>query len=182
MKKIFFIVYVCFSATLLFIWVYFYSMNIRDSKHGNEEVFLEVKMHRVVDGDTLIVEKRGKEQRVRLIGIDAPERASKNKDAECLAHEATIFLKKELGEHRKIFLFFDKNVPKYDRFGRLLAYVFLSDGRTDINKNMIESGLAHEYTFQGQNYRYRSIYRQTQKKAQEKNKGIWSEYCLYKKK
>lgn len=80
----------------------------------------------VVDGDTLYVNYEGKEQYVRLIGIDTPESVnpdeSKNTDA---GKKAFNFTKNYFKNKDTIYLQFDKK--QYDDYGRLLAYVWKKD-------------------------------------------------------
>ncbi|MFV1654359.1 MULTISPECIES: thermonuclease family protein, partial [unclassified Phaeobacter] len=86
----------------------------------------------VFDGDTLRL-RGGQESRLRLWGVDAPE-----KD-EAGFQEAKIALE-SIALNRKItFIEIDQ-----DRYGRTVARVFLSDGR-EVNRMMIESGTAKEY-------------------------------------
>ena len=90
----------------------------------------------VSDGDTIVLTG---DERVRYLGINAPEIAQDGKPGEFYGEEAKIFNKKlvlgcwvrlELGEKRR------------DRYGRLLAYVFLEDG-TFVNGELVREGLAH---------------------------------------
>lgn len=86
----------------------------------------------VFDGDTVRL-RGGQESRLRLWGVDAPE-----KD-ETGFYEAKIALER-IALNRKItFIEIDR-----DRYGRTVARVFLSDGR-EVNQMMIESGTAKEY-------------------------------------
>lgn len=85
----------------------------------------------VYDGDTLKISPR--ETRLRLWGVDAPEKGESGADA---ARAALI----RMTEGKRIsFIEIDR-----DRYGRTVARVFLADGR-EINRMMIESGTAREY-------------------------------------
>ena len=93
----------------------------------------------VVDGDTIDVRDAfGKEDRVRLVGIDTPETVDQNRPVGCFGPEATLRMK-ELVEGETVTL---QNKPDEDRdtYGRLLRYVFLGD--RDIGAVMIEEGYA----------------------------------------
>ncbi|MFH1624734.1 MAG: thermonuclease family protein [Pseudomonadota bacterium] len=85
---------------------------------------------RVVDGDTIIVNIFGKKERVRLIGVDTPETKHPKKPVEYYGEDAYQFTKR-LCEGERVRLEYDPN-NKYlkhrDKYGRLLAYVFLTDG------------------------------------------------------
>ena len=85
---------------------------------------------RVVDGDTIDVRLRnGNRERIRLIGIDSPERG------DCGSLRATARARK-LARRQQVLLRGDANVDMRDRFGRLLAYVWLPSGR-DLGFRMI---------------------------------------------
>lgn len=91
-------------------------------------------MDGVIDGDTIILSDG---QRVRYLGIDAPEREGKG-PAEFLAQESTrlnrrLVLKKEV---RVVY-----GPERRDRYDRLLAYVFLNNGMF-VNGEMVRQGLA----------------------------------------
>lgn len=85
-------------------------------------------MERVVDGDTLTVRLNGATERVRYVGVDAPElaRPSEGREAECGANEATD-ANRALVEGREIVL--ERDTTDRDRFGRLLRHVWLADGQ-----------------------------------------------------
>lgn len=96
------------------------------------------KVVRVVDGDTFVVDFNGKEEKVRLIGIDTPESvhpdSSKNTAAGVTASEYT----KSLLTGKSVELEFD--VQERDKYGRLLAYVYV-DGYM-LNKKLLQDGYA----------------------------------------
>lgn len=96
---------------------------------------LEGDVPYVYDGDTLQVRlEGGKRERVRLLGIDTPERE------ECLYRRATESARAlTLGE--QVTIVFDESQPERDRFGRLLAYVELEGGR-DVAETQLERGFA----------------------------------------
>lgn len=85
-------------------------------------------VERVVDGDTITVRLNGATERVRYVGVDAPElaRPSEGREAECGGNEATD-ANRALVEGREIVL--ERDTTDRDRFGRLLRHVWLSDGQ-----------------------------------------------------
>ena len=119
----------------------------------------------VIDGDTIIL-KNG--EKVRYIGIDAPEIDHENKHAEPLGYAARSFNRKRLGSKR-IRLEFDHE--KQDRYNRLLAYIYLSDG-TFMNLELLRSGLA-TYLHKPPNLKHKDRFLQAQRKAMSESKGIW---------
>jgi micrococcal nuclease len=126
---------------------------------------------RVVDGDTIKVLIQGKEDTVRLIGIDAPETMDPDKPIQCFGKEASNVAKKVLAG-KTIILESDSTQGDRDEYGRLLRYVFLQDG-TNFDEFMIDKGFAREYTFKNNPYKYHSEFIQAQLRAQEGDMGVW---------
>ena len=88
----------------------------------------------VVDGDTLRARVGGSTERVRLIGVDAPERR------EChFARSAGLL--RGLALDTVVRIQGDSTQRERDRFGRLLAYVVLPDG-IDVGEVLLERGAA----------------------------------------
>jgi len=119
----------------------------------------------VDDGDTIVLNDG---RRIRYIGINAPEVESQYSKAEPFGNEARE-LNRELIYLKKVRLEFDNE--KYDRYGRLLAYVFLEDG-TFVNNAMITAGYAYCLPKQP-NVRYEELLLNSQRNAMLSNKGIW---------
>jgi len=94
-------------------------------------------VERVVDGDTVIVRAGGGALRVRLLGIDTPETVDPDRPVGCFGPEASAYTK-HLLTGRSVTLVYDREL--YDRYGRLLAYVYLR-GRF-VNASLIELGYA----------------------------------------
>jgi len=143
------------------------------------------KVLRVIDGDTFVCKIKGiRKERVRMIGIDTPEsrpnRKAKRdarrsgrslKEIIKLGKKATAFTKKFLKRGRTVFLEFD--IEKRDRYGRLLAYVWLDDKRM-LNEILIREGFAVVYT-KPPNVKYIERFRKAQRLAIEERKGLWKE-------
>jgi micrococcal nuclease len=127
---------------------------------------------RVVDGDTIRVLIQGKEDIVRLIGIDAPETVGPVKPAQCFGKEASDKAK-EILTNKTVILESDPTQGDRDEYGRLLRYVFLLDG-TNFDKFMISEGYAYEYTFKGNSYKYQSEFKNAEKRAFESRRGLWA--------
>ena len=125
----------------------------------------EHKVMWVNDGDTIVLDNGN---RVRYIGINAPEIDHENQKAEPFGYEARSFNKKLVSSH-KIRLEFDRE--RYDQYDRLLAYVFLPDG-TFVNAQLVQNGFAY-YLYRSANIKYQSILLKTQQKAMKSQKGIW---------
>jgi micrococcal nuclease len=134
---------------------------------------------RIIDGDTIEVRLNGKTEKVRLIGVDTPETKHPNKPVQAYGLEAANFTKKQLAG-KKIFL--EKDVSARDRYGRLLAYVWLTEPadfteaqmRTNMfNSRLLLSGYAQIMTIPP-NVKYVDYFTKFQTEARQSNKGLWS--------
>lgn len=94
----------------------------------------------VIDGDTFVTQQG---QHVRLLGINTPEIKHDYNPSEEGGTEAKTYAT-QLLNGKAVRLVFDQN--DHDRYGRLLAHVYLKDG-TWVNKDLVEKGYAHVYTF-----------------------------------
>ncbi len=107
-----------------------------------------VKVKRVVDGDTFVIDN---DQKVRLIGIDTPESVASDEYLEKTGKKNTDWGKyasnytKSLIEGKTVYLEFD--AAREDKYGRLLAYVYLEDGRM-LQDVLLMSGYADLMTIQ----------------------------------
>lgn len=120
----------------------------------------------VYDGDTFTTNDNKK---VRLLNINTPETAKKNSASEPFSIAAKKQLEK-LIDHKKVKLVYDKE--KKDKYGRLLAYVYLNDG-TFINAEMLKSGMAHLYTFPNNISKFEEL-KKAEDYARNKKIGLWS--------
>ncbi|MCA9349711.1 thermonuclease family protein [Candidatus Saccharibacteria bacterium] len=132
----------------------------------------QVTVLKVIDGDTIEVSLNGREQRVRLIGVDTPETKDPRLVVQCFGTEASQYSKNKL-EGKQITLESDPYVAHYDKYQRLLAYVYL-DGK-NFNQELIEQGYAHEYTYDNQLYLYQADFKLSEELARFKNQGFWNE-------
>ena len=130
-----------------------------------------VTITRVVDGDTLYVSnKKIGEEKVRLIGINAPEIQHPTKGKECFGDEAHIFAQKTyLGQEATLTI--DKSQDLRDRHERLLGYISIDSN--DIGHELIRRGYAREYTYRS-SYQNQERYRDAEDNAQQLNFGLWS--------
>ncbi len=122
----------------------------------------------VVDGDTVVLTNG---QKVRYIGINAPELEHNGHPAEPFAEEAKRF-NASLVAGKAVRLEFDKE--RTDQYERTLAYVFLKDG-TLVNAEILASGYAF-LLYHPQNRKYDSILLRSQRTAMSAKKGIWKDW------
>jgi len=119
----------------------------------------------VCDGDTIVMADG---TRVRYIGIDTPEVQHEGSPAEPFGAKASEY-NTRLVLGRKVRLEFDRE--KYDRYGRLLAYIYLP-GDVFINQQLIEKGYAH-FLYREPNTKYNDRLLRAQRKAMNAGIGIW---------
>ena len=127
------------------------------------------RIESVTDGDTIRVGIDGTSTRVRLIGIDTPEVKDPRKPLQCFGEQASARAHKVMDGH-KVWLEFDPTQDRTDRYGRLLAYVWL-DGGGMVNEHMLRDGFAHEYTYE-QPYKYRTKFKAAERSAREAGTGF----------
>ena len=94
-----------------------------------------------------------------------------SKPVECFGREASARAKALL-LGQEVRLETDPGQDTRDRYGRVLAYVFLEDG-TLVNEAMIAGGYGHEYTY-NQPYRYQAAFKAAERTAREAEKGLWA--------
>jgi micrococcal nuclease len=120
---------------------------------------------RVIDGDTAVLEGGS---RVRFLGMDAPEMERDARPAEFLAHESKDYVT-GLIQGKTVRLEYDRE--RYDRYGRLLAYLYLPDGAM-VNLAVVRQGLARAYS-QPPNLRHQEALNAAQQEAMAAGRGLW---------
>jgi len=126
---------------------------------------------KIVDGDTVTISRDGKNVTLRLIGLDTPETVDPRKPVQCFGKEASERMK-HLLSGKSVRLEKDASQGDLDKYGRLLAYVYV--GEILVNKYMIAEGYGHEYTY-NLPYKYRDDFKQAERNAREKKKGLWAD-------
>ncbi len=131
----------------------------------------------IYDGDTIKVENIGK---VRLIGIDTPETKASSRDrfytkkypikAKKLRQIARQVKKYNIRwvKGKTVKLKLDRT--KKDKYGRLLAYVYLPSGDM-LNLVLVEKGFAS--VFRRYDFRHKKKFLKAEKKAQKRKSGLW---------
>jgi micrococcal nuclease len=118
---------------------------------------------KVTDGDTIRLGQLGP---VRLIGIDTPEVYGQ---AECFGREASDFAKRLLPLGTRVR--YRVGVDERDRYERLLAYVWLPDGRM-LNRVMVERGYAQVLTIPP-DVDFADVFRAGARAARQAGLGLW---------
>lgn len=132
---------------------------------------IKVKVLRVVDGDTIHVLLNNKDVTIRMIGIDTPETVDPRKPVQCFGKEASNHAR-QLLDGTTVYLEQDTSQGDYDKYNRLLSYIWMADGRL-FNQVMIAEGYAFEYTY-NLPYNYQTQFKSAQRNAQNQQIGLWS--------
>ena len=131
---------------LLFIFTVFSGyVDAQNASNKSKNNIIYYEIEKIVDGDTFWIKHNdGSHEKIRFIGIDAPEtkNVGKKKKHE-FGNASTQFLAKTT-KGRKVSLSFD--VQKKDRYGRTLAYVYLDNG-IFLNDYLVKNGYARCATF-----------------------------------
>ncbi|MEA2467077.1 MAG: micrococcal nuclease [Thermoleophilaceae bacterium] len=127
---------------------------------------------RVVDGDTLKVAIGGREQSVRLLGIDTPETHRPGVAIECGGPEASAHMVGLAPPGTPVTLEPDPGQDRVDRYGRLLAYVRLPDGRL-AEEAQVGAGWATVYVFDGHPVARDGQFRRAMGAARAAGRGVW---------
>lgn len=121
------------------------------------------RVTRVFDGDTIEVDLDGRTYRLRYIGVDSPERDEP-------FYEDAFDFNRDLVEDEMVTLV--RDISETDQYGRLLRYVYLSDG-TFVNATLISNGMARLVTFPP-DVAQTDYLRQLQSGAKDEGVGMWS--------
>jgi len=167
---------------LLYLFVLLLSFSSCDIIRKNQSAGKEIHIvKRVIDGDTFELDNG---ERVRLLGIDTPEKYQSkklDKDAELSGQDKETIKKlgqlsteyaKKLAEGKKVTLERDEESNDRDKYGRLLRYIYLEDG-TFVNGKLVKDGYAQVYD----KFPLTKLdeLRQYQREARENRKGLWGD-------
>ena len=128
---------------------------------------------RVVDGDTLIARRAGADERVRMLGVDAPESVTPDRPVECFGPQAGREARRLLPRGARITLTTDPTQGRRDRYGRLLAEVTVAGQATTVNERLIAGGYAEVFRGDGR-ARLLPRLRAAESAAREAGRGLWS--------
>ena len=115
--------------------------------------FRVVKIDRVVDGDTIDVTidlgfDLYKKERVRIAGVDTPEKRTKDLEEKALGLDATYWMKDKLTETIKgdeELIIRTELKGGTGKYGRLLGWLYVGEGDISLNEQMITEGYAWAY-------------------------------------
>ncbi|MDR0853326.1 MAG: thermonuclease family protein [Clostridiales Family XIII bacterium] len=123
----------------------------------------------VIDGDTFTVSTG---EKVRLIGIDTPEVHHSDEKRNVPFGEVASEYTRSLLLGKSVILEFDEE--RTDKYGRLLAYVYLEDG-IFFNESLVRKGYARTMTIPP-NVTYEKLLNKAEREAKRSGIGIWEDY------
>ena len=150
---------------ILFISIFFICINNVYAKEA-------VKLKKCVDGDTFKVTIDEKEYTVRMLSIDTPESVKDKNNIEYYGKESSEYTCKKLTKAKKIELEYDPKSDKFDKYDRLLAWVFVDNKL--LQSELIEKGYA-KVAYMYDDYKYNDLLKEKQELASSKNIGVWNE-------
>lgn len=148
-------------------------------QHQGEYSYLDLSgkdsavITKITDGDTYHVELNGEDVTVRLIGVDTPESVapeSYRKENTAEGSKVSELVKEKISIGDTVYL--ECDVSETDRYGRMLAYVYFSDG-TMVQDWLLSNGYAKVYTLEPDT-KYAEHFEKLELQAQEQGIGIWS--------
>ncbi len=154
--------------------------NIEVSTEKNEKTEESLNLNgpydviRVVDGDTILIDLNGERTKVRLSNVDTPESVAGEESGKENTPEGIVasdYTKKLLPDGSKVYLEYDNKTK--DKYDRVLAYVYLEDGETMIQRLLLKDGMAKVFNDK-QNKRYTDEFFKLQDEAKASKIGIWA--------
>lgn len=132
----------------------------------------EVTFSKCVDGDTIKVKVKNKEATVRMLAVDTPESVHPKKEVEYYGKDASDYTCNLITNAKKIELEYDSNSDKYDKYERLLAWVFVDDYL--LQDKLVRNGYAEVAYLYG-NYKYTDLLKDHEVLAKQEHIGIWDD-------
>ena len=152
-------------------WIYNSDEKIKEPSCNKKEL-IEVKLQKCIDGDTVSLIINGKKERARLLAIDTPESVTPEKPVEKYGKEASDYTCKLVTNAKKIYIEYDRNSDKKDKYDRPLIYLYADDKM--IQKELLKKGFA-EVSYLYNEYKYAEQFKKIEKEAKEKHIGIWND-------
>lgn len=170
-----------YSIILIVLVLLISMVGIYQQAGKNKTNLYEAVVLRVVDGDTIIVALNNREERIRMIGVDAPESVSLNEEENTVwGQSASEYTKSVLEPGTKIWLTFD--IEERDQYGRMLAYIWLDSDTENLNhlfqKQLIGEGYALAIRYEP-NTKYTAELYATMEGAISDRSGLWAEESFY---
>ena len=172
LKYLFLIIAILFLSYFEENWANF-EEKIFIEKNEKTPLFKQYNFIKVVDWDTIKVSDilTNKKYFVRMLWIDSPENTKKRFwYIECYWKEAKKYLEKLIWENKKLFIEKDLSQWEFDKYWRILWYIYKDKNWENLNLKMIKDWFAFEFTF-NLPYLYQKSFKNAQKNSYKK--WIW---------
>lgn len=153
----------------LFIVILLIVLCLTSNVYANNKV--KVTLDSCVDGDTANFVVKNKKKKVRFLGINTPESVKKDSEVESYGKESSNYTCKKLKNAKKIELEYDPKSDKKDKYGRVLAWVFV-DGKL-LQKDLVSKGYA-KVAYLYDDYLYTDELNKAEESAKSKGLRVWS--------
>jgi len=141
------------------------------STTSSDEGTGEATIVRPVDGDTVVVDIDGQEERLRLIGIDTPESVAEDRPVECYGPESKDRTAELLPAGTEVRL--ERDVEARDQYDRLLAYVTRAEDDVLVNLLLVEEGMAEARSYPPNTARQDQL-EAAEGAARADGRGLWA--------
>lgn len=152
---------------IVFLFLLFFNLSIVSASNSKFKVTLDS----CIDGDTARFIIKDEVKTVRFLSINTPEIAHDDVVGEPFGEEASIFTCNMLTNASIIKLQYDSKSDKEDKYGRVLAWVFVDDEL--LQEKLVSEGLA-EVKYVYKDYKYSSHLKDIELEAKTKEIGIWA--------
>ena len=132
---------------------------------------IKIKLINCIDGDTAWFIINDKKEKVRFLGIDTPESVHPNGIIEDYGKEASDYTCNTLKKAKHIYIEYDLNSDRYDKYNRVLGWIFVDNN--NLSELLLSKGYASVNYIYG-NYKYIDELCLEQEKAYSNRLGIWS--------
>ncbi len=139
--------------------------------NGEKIVGEQVKVLQVIDGDTMRIDYKGKQRKVRFLLIDAPEMHHETLGQQPFGQEALDLNKKLIEQAKVVSIEFDATGDREDKYDRLLAYVY-ADGKS-VQEQLIRAGVVRVGYVYNKQATYLKPFYAAQDEAKAEKRGIW---------
>jgi micrococcal nuclease len=147
------------------------TFQLRDRRASTESPRGTATVVEVIDGDTLVVDLGGGDERVRLIGIDTPESVAPDRPDECFGAEASHHLADLAPPGTAVRL--ERDIEPRDQYDRLLAYAYRARDDLFLNLAQVTGGFAEPLAYPP-NTAHQAAFAQAEREARVAGAGLWT--------
>ena len=134
---------------------------------------IKVKLNHCIDGDTANLKINGVNRRVRMLAIDTPESVTPDRPVREYGVDASKYTCDLLTNAENIYIEYDENSDREDKYERVLAYIYVDD--LMVQKELLKKGYAKVAYLYG-DYKYTKEFKELEQSAKDNKLGIWQDY------